>query len=82
MFPRFKNKTFIKIQNRIFSIRKDLRNVQRRLNQDIDNLETNIKLINIWLMPILVLILYFSIRYMSGKKRKDFYKRIGRLVIK
>ncbi len=69
-------------QNRIFSIRKDLRNVQRRLNQDIDNLETNIKLINIWLMPILVLILYFSIRYISGKKRKDFYKRIGRLVIK
>ena len=69
-------------QNRIYTIRKDLRNVQRRLNQDIENLETKIKLLNIWLMPILVLILYITIKYVSGKRRKDFYKRIGRLVVK
>ena len=56
--------------------------MQRRLNQDIENLETKIKLLNIWLMPILVLILYITIKYVSGKRRKDFYKRIGRLVVK
>ena len=49
-------------QNKIFSIRKQLREVQRQLNADIDQLENNIKLLNIWLMPFIVVILYFIIK--------------------
>ena len=67
-------------QNKIFRIRKELRDVQRQLNLDIDNLETLIKLVNIWFMPIIVVILYISIKYLSSRRRKEFYKEIGRLV--
>ena len=63
---------------RISKIRKDLRLVQRELNQDIKNLETNLKLINIWLMPFLVFVLFISIRLYEIKKRKIFNNKIGR----
>ena len=63
---------------RISKIRKDLRLVQRELNQDIKNLETNLKLINIWLMPFLVFALFISIRFYEIKKRKTFNNKIGR----
>ena len=66
-------------QNKIFSIRKQLREVQRQLNADIDQLENNIKLINIWLMPFIVIILYYIIKYIAGNKRREFYKKIGRV---
>ncbi|MAH89051.1 MAG: hypothetical protein CMJ06_03275 [Pelagibacterales bacterium] len=66
-------------QNKIFSIRKQLREVQRQLNADIDQLESNIKLINIWLMPFIVIILYYIIKYIAEKKRREFYKKIGRI---
>ena len=63
---------------RISKIRKELRLVQRELNQDIKNLETNLKLINIWLMPFLVFALFISIRFYEIKKRKTFNNKIGR----
>ena len=63
---------------RISKIRKELRLVQRELNQDIKNLETNLKLINIWLMPFLVFVLFISIRLYEIKKRKIFNNKIGR----
>ena len=66
-------------QNKIFSIRKQLREVQRQLNADINQLENNIKLINIWLMPLIVVILYFIIKYIAEKKRREFYRKIGRI---
>ena len=66
-------------QNKIFSIRKQLREVQRQLNADIDQLENNIKLLNIWLMPFIVVILYFIIKYIAEKKRREFYRKIGRI---
>ena len=37
-------------------IRKELRSVQRNLDQDIEDLGTWLKFINIWLMPLLVLV--------------------------
>ena len=67
-------------RSKIFEIRKELRDVQRQLNVDIDNLETNIKLINIWLMPFIVIILYIIIIIISNRRRKEFNKKIGRLV--
>ena len=67
-------------RNKIYEIRKELRDVQRQLNVDIDNLETNIKLINIWFMPFIVVMLYISILLISNRRRKEFNKKIGRLV--
>ena len=66
-------------QNKIFSIRKQLREVQRQLNADIEKLESNIKLLNIWVMPFIVIILYFIIKLISENKRKEFYRKIGRI---
>ncbi len=67
-------------RNKIYQIRKELRDVQRQLNIDIDNLETNIKLINIWLMPFIVIILYLIIMFLANRRRREFNKKIGRLV--
>jgi len=72
--------TIEEFKNKIYQIRKDLRDVQRQLNVDIDNLETNIKLINIWLMPLIVIFLYVIILIISNRRRKEFNKKIGRLV--
>ena len=72
--------TIEEFKNKIYQIRKDLRDVQRQLNVDIDNLETNIKLINIWLMPLIVIFLYVIILIVSNRRRKEFNKKIGRLV--
>ena len=63
---------------KISNIRKELREVQRELNQDIKDLETNLKLINIWLMPILVLILFSILKIYALNRRKKFNNSIGR----
>ena len=73
------NKAIEEFQTKIFSIRKQLRDVQRQLNADIDRLENNIKVINIWIMPIIVIALYFFIKIFAEKRRKEFYRKIGRL---
>ena len=74
-----KNKAIEELQRKILSIRKQLRDVQRQLNADIERLENNIKILNIWTMPIIVIILYFFIKVFTEKRRKEFYRKIGRL---
>ena len=73
------NKAIEEFQRKILSIRKQLRDVQRQLNADIERLENNIKVLNIWTMPLIVIILYFFIRVFTEKRRKEFYRKIGRL---
>ena len=73
------NKAIEEFQNKIYFIRKQLRDVQRQLNADIDKLESNIKLINIWFMPLVVILLYIMIKLFTERQRKDFYKKIGRV---
>ena len=73
------NKAIEEFQRKILSIRKQLRDVQRQLNADIERLENNIKILNIWTMPIIVIILYFFIKVFTEKRRKEFYRKIGRL---
>ena len=73
------NKAIEEFQRKIVSIRKQLRDVQRQLNADIEKLENNIKVLNIWTMPLIVIILYFFIKVFTEKKRKEFYRKIGRL---
>ncbi len=75
-----RNKAIEEFQNKIYFIRKELREVQRQLNSDIDKLESNIMIVNIWLMPIIVILLFIGIRFVSNKNRKKFYKKIGRIV--
>ena len=73
------NKAIEEFQRKILSIRKQLRDVQRQLNADIERLENNIKILNIWTMPLIVIILYFFIKVFTEKRRKEFYRKIGRL---
>ena len=73
------NKAIEEFQRKILSIRKQLRDVQRQLNADIERLENNIKILNIWTMPLIVIILYFLIKVITEKRRKEFYRKIGRL---
>jgi len=73
------NKAIEEFQRKILSIRKQLRDVQRQLNADIERLENNIKVLNIWTMPLIVIILYFFIKVFTEKRRKEFYRKIGRL---
>ncbi len=73
------NKAIEEFQRKILSIRKQLRDVQRQLNADIERLENNIKIINIWTMPLIVIILYFFIKVFTEKRRREFYRKIGRL---
>ena len=73
------NKAIEEFQRKILSIRKQLRDVQRQLNADIERLENNIKVLNIWTMPLIVIILYFFIKVFAEKRRKEFYRKIGRL---
>lgn len=63
-------------QEKIFNIRQELRKVQRELGEDIRSLEKNLKLINIWLMPLFVILLYFLLKYYTNRRYKIFLKRI------
>jgi ABC-type uncharacterized transport system involved in gliding motility auxiliary subunit len=55
-------------QQELLKVRKELRDVRRNLNKDIDNLGTILKFINIFLMPILLT--FFIIFFSSYRKRQ------------
>jgi len=50
--------------------RKELRGVELALRQDIENLGTQLKLINIGLMPLLVGVLAVGLGYMRSRRRR------------
>ena len=64
--------TINNFNKKIFQIRKDLREVQRELGENIKKLETNLKLINIWLMPLLVIVVFFIFKYYTNRKYKKY----------
>jgi ABC-type uncharacterized transport system involved in gliding motility auxiliary subunit len=47
-------KAFEKFRSEMLGVRKQLRDVQLALRRDIDQLDTKLKIINIWSMPILI----------------------------
>ena len=49
-------------------VRKELRQVQSGLNQDIENLGTRLKIINIGLIPLLIVIGSFSLSLLRRRK--------------
>ena len=57
-------------------IRKDLRQIQRNLNQDIEALGTRLKLVNILLMPMLVAIAGIAVA-LYRRQRKKVWRQQG-----
>ncbi len=55
-------------QQELLKVRKELRDVRRNLNKDIDNLGSLLKFVNIFLMPILLTI--FIIIFSSYRKKQ------------
>tara|TARA_B100001989_G_scaffold248018_1_gene221029 strand:+ start:2219 stop:4114 length:1896 start_codon:yes stop_codon:yes gene_type:complete len=68
--------TINNFNKKIIKIRKELREVQRELGEDIKQLEAFLKLINIWLMPILVIIIFLIFKYFTIKKNKKYFYKI------
>ena len=56
-------------QQDLLKVRKELRDVRRNLNKDIDNLGSTLKFINIFLMPILLSILIILFSYYRKKQK-------------
>ncbi|CAK0769959.1 ABC_transp_aux domain-containing protein [Azospirillaceae bacterium] len=54
----------------VLRIRKELRDVQRNLNRDIDALATKIKAVNIGLMPVIVAFFAIIMAGARGRKRR------------
>jgi hypothetical protein len=50
----------------MIGLRQELRAVQRSLRQDVENLTTRVKLLNIWTVPILVAL--FAIGLAAARK--------------
>ena len=65
--------TINEFNKKIFNIRKDLREVQRELGESIKKLETKLKIINIWVMPLLVIIIYYAFKYVSLRGKKNYH---------
>ena len=55
-------------QQELLKVRKELRDVRRNLNKDIDGLGSLLKFINIFLMPILLT--FFIIVFSSYRKKQ------------
>ena len=47
-------KVFNQFRSEMLEVRKQLRDVQLALRQDIDQLDTRLKVLNIWIMPIMI----------------------------
>ena len=68
--------TINNFNKKILQIRKELREVQRELGEGIKKLETFLKLINIWLMPFLVIIVFLIFKYFTFNKNKKYINKV------
>ena len=68
--------TINNFNKKILQIRKELREVQRELGESIKKLETFLKLINIWLMPFLVIIVFLIFKYFTFNKNKKYINKV------
>ena len=59
-----------RFQQEKFKVRKELRQVRHSLNQDIENLGTKLKFINIGLVPIIISIFALILLVIRSRKRK------------
>ena len=52
--------------------RRELRDVQFRLNQEIDRLGTVLQIINTWLIPALLIIVVLTVSLLKSRRRRRF----------
>ncbi|GAA4649359.1 GldG family protein [Kistimonas scapharcae] len=62
-------KELARFQQEKLKIRKELRDVQHQLNQDIENLGTRLKLINIFVVPLLLTIIVIGLRIRQTRRQ-------------
>ncbi|WP_211826563.1 Gldg family protein [Kistimonas asteriae] len=62
-------KALARFQQEKLKIRKELRDVQHQLNQDIENLGTRLKLINIFAVPLLLTIIVIGLRIRQTRRQ-------------
>ena len=61
-------KAFEKFRAEMLDVRKQLRDVQLALRQDIEQLDTRLKIINIWTMPILIAVVAIILAILRRRK--------------
>lgn len=61
-------KELMRFQQQKLKIRKELRDVQHQLNQDINDLGANLKVINIFAVPLLLTILVIGLRVRQSRR--------------
>ena len=61
-------KAFEKFRAEMLDVRKQLRDVQLALRKDIEQLDTKLKVINIWLMPIVIAVLAIILAIIRRRK--------------
>jgi len=65
---------FIQLQ---LETRRELRDVQFRLNQEIDQLGSLLKAINTWLIPLLLIAGVLAASLLKARRRKQFVRAGG-----
>lgn len=60
----------LKFQNRKLEIRKELRGVRRKMDADIELLGTRLKMLNIFLIPLLVTLLALGFAWWKNRQRE------------
>jgi ABC-type uncharacterized transport system involved in gliding motility auxiliary subunit len=54
--------------------RRDLREVQRSLRNDVESLESQVRIINIWAVPVVIAIFAVLLAFVSRMRRARFYR--------
>jgi ABC-type uncharacterized transport system involved in gliding motility auxiliary subunit len=64
-------KAFEKFRSEMLNVRKQLRDVQLALRRDIEQLDTKLKIINIWSMPILIAVVAVILAIVRRRKYRQ-----------
>ena len=64
-------KAFEKFRAEMLNVRKQLRDVQLALRRDIEHLDTKLKIVNIWSMPILIAIVAIVLAIVRRRKYRQ-----------
>lgn len=69
-FSQERKRQVAQYQQEVLKTRKDLREVKHQLNQDIENLGRNLKIINIVLVPSVIAVLALAIGFIRMQRRQ------------
>ena len=72
-----KNSTQNEIDNfrvKMLDSRRDLRQVQRSLRNDVETLENRIRVVNIWAVPVVIAFIAILLAFVRRARRARFYR--------